>query len=68
MGAMPGMPRYEAPIKAVPEKTTVLLITKGRAGVLLKIFNGGHYRRSEDGRLKGSRGTLSAHRARERCR
>jgi hypothetical protein len=34
----------------------------------LKIFNGGHYRRSEDGRLKGSRGTLSAHRARGRCR
>ena len=34
----------------------------------LKIFNGGHYRRSEDGRLKGSRGTLSPHRARGRCR
>ena len=29
----------------------------------LRIFNGGHYRRSEDGRLKGSRGTLCAHRA-----
>ena len=34
----------------------------------LQIFNGGRYRRSEDGRFKGSRGTLSARRARGRWR